>query len=387
MEKTFLVLSDGSIFSGYGFGKLAPKPSELNISPAIGEAVFNTSMTGYQEILTDPSYHGQMVVMTYPHIGNYGCEETLNENTLCPQTIPATALVVHELYDGPLPQGKTSLCKFMEEHQVYGITAVDTRKLTLHLRDHGSCNALLVRSDSLTLKGKELFLAMQALQAFPSISERDLIEGVSVKETCVDPVVEIPIPEKEPLRFALVDFGIKKSIINELYKRNVRVTLFPSTVTSEEILKSGCSALFLSNGPGDPALLTHAVRMTKEVIGKLPVFGICLGHQIITCSLGGKTVKMKFGHHGANHPVRDCLTGRTFVTSQNHGFMADKESLPPHADQWFINANDNSNEGLIHDELPVLSVQFHPEASPGPHDGSWIFDRFIEVAKEGVKTL
>jgi carbamoyl-phosphate synthase small subunit len=387
MEKTFLVLSDGSIFSGYGFGKIAPKPSELQTLLPIGEAVFNTSMTGYQEILTDPSYHGQMVVMTYPHIGNYGCEEEFNENTLCSEKIPATALIVHELYDGPLPKNRVSLRSFMENHGVYGITGVDTRKLTLHLRDKGSSNALLVRSEALSLRGKELKLVMEALQSFPSICERDLIEGVSVKKTLVDPLVGVPTPLKANLRFALVDFGIKKSIINELYKRGVAVTLFPSTVKSEEILNSGCSALFLSNGPGDPALLKEAVLMTKEVIGKLPVFGICLGHQIITWALGGKTEKMKFGHHGANHPVRDCQTGKTFVTSQNHGFMAEVTSLPPHTEQWFINANDNSNEGLVHTELPVLSVQFHPEASPGPHDGAWIFDRFIQVATEGVPNL
>ncbi|WP_320130514.1 glutamine-hydrolyzing carbamoyl-phosphate synthase small subunit [uncultured Sphaerochaeta sp.] len=385
MEKTFLVLQDGSIFSGHGFGKLAPKPFELQDLPSIGEAVFNTSMTGYQEILTDPSYNGQMVVMTYPHIGNYGCEEYLNENTLCPESIPATAMIVHELYEGPLPEGKISLDAFMKKHEVFGITGIDTRSLTLHLRDQGSCNAVLVRSDVLGLKGTELKQTMAALKAFPSICDRDLIDGVSVHTVLVDPQVEIPAPSNPLYRFAVVDFGIKKSIINELYKRNIAVTLFPSTVKSKEILSSGCTALFLSNGPGDPALLTGAVLMTQEVIGKLPVFGICLGHQIITWALGGKTIKMKFGHHGANHPVKDCFTGKTFVTSQNHGFMSEIESLPPLAQPWFINANDNSIEGLVHANLPVLSVQFHPEASPGPHDGAWIFDRFISVAAQGAK--
>lgn len=204
---------------------------------------------------------------------------------------------------------------------------------------------------------------------------------MSVRETFVDPPSSVPTPASPILRFALVDFGIKSSIIAELYKRNVAVTLLPSTATAKDVLSQGCDSLFLSNGPGDPMLLSEAVAMTKAVMEILPTVGICLGHQILTLALGGKTTKMKFGHHGSNHPVRDMFTGRTFVTSQNHGFMSEASSLPSCVLPWFVNANDQSIEGLWHSVKPIACVQFHPEASPGPHDGSWIFDRFITVAQ------
>ncbi|MDD3059209.1 MAG: carbamoyl phosphate synthase small subunit, partial [Sphaerochaeta sp.] len=245
----------------------------------------------------------------------------------------------------------------------------------------GSCNALLFRGEhsSLTLLEKEK--ALKTLRFMPSISERNLIEGVSVKQPLVDPPSSVPTPTSPILRFALVDFGIKSSIIAELYKRNAAVTLLPSTSTSVEVLNHNCDALFLSNGPGDPMMLAEAIAMTRTVMEILPSVGICLGHQILTLALGGKTTKMKFGHHGANHPVRDLFSGRTFVTSQNHGYMSEASSLPSCVLPWFINANDQSIEGLWHREKPIASVQFHPEASPGPHDGSWIFDRFIRVAQ------
>lgn len=385
METTFLILEDGATFSGKGFGKKSPLLTELGTPPLFGEVVFNTSMCGYQQILTDPSYHGQMVVMTSPHIGNYGCEPLFSESTHCPIEVPASALIIRSLYEGPLPLERVSLDDFMKEAGVCGIQGVDTRALTLHLRTQGSCNALLLRGEqkSLTLAEKEK--ALDTLHSLPSISERNLIEGVSVKKALVDPPSRVPTPSSPILRFALVDFGIKSSIIAELYKRNVAVTLLPSTSTSLEVLRHGCDALFLSNGPGDPMLLAEAVAMTRTVMDILPTVGICLGHQILTLALGGRTTKMKFGHHGSNHPVRDLFTGRTFVTSQNHGYMSEASSLPSCVLPWFINANDQSIEGLWHKEKPIACVQFHPEASPGPHDGSWIFDRFISVA-QGDKT-
>lgn len=381
METTFLILEDGTAFSGKGFGKRAPLSAQLDTGPLFGEVVFNTSMCGYQQILTDPSYHGQMVVMTSPHIGNYGCEPLFSESTHCPMTVPAAALIIRSLYEGPLPLERVSLDAFMKENGVCGIQGVDTRALTLHLRLHGSCNALLLRSNHTTLPMREKEMALEALRALPSISERNLIEGVSVREILLDPPSSVPTPASPILRFALVDFGIKASIIAELYKRNVAVTLLPSTATADDVLSQGCDALFLSNGPGDPMLLSEAVAMTKTVMEVLPTVGICLGHQLLTLALGGKTTKMKFGHHGANHPVRDMFTGRTFVTSQNHGYMSEASSLPSSVLPWFINANDQSIEGLWHREKPIACVQFHPEASPGPHDGSWIFDRFITVAQ------
>jgi carbamoyl-phosphate synthase small subunit len=366
MRQTILLLSDGTSFPGTAFGTMGKGVEDAPIA----EIVFNTSMTGYQEILTDPSYNGQMVLMTYPHIGNYGCEPCFNESG----SIKATALVIHSLYDGPLPMGRTSLDSFMKEGHCYGITDVDTRSLTLHLRDHGSQNAMVLTAQEVTPVLLEQ--AKKRLAAFPSITERNLIEGVSVKEPVNDPYGK---PKNTIGRFAVIDFGIKESIIKELNKRGIAVTLLPSTATKEDVIASKSDALFLSNGPGDPALLQDAVAMVRSMIGLMPVMGICLGHQIITWALGGKTVKMKFGHHGANHPVKDSETGKTFVTSQNHGFMSDPASLPPGVSIWFTNANDGSIEGLQEMEKKVASVQFHPEASPGPHDASWIFDRFAEM--------
>jgi len=381
MKTTFLILEDGTSFSGKGFGKSAPLYKELDTQPLFGEVVFNTSMCGYQQILTDPSYHGQMVVMTSPHIGNYGCEPLFSESTHCPMAVPASALIIRSLYEGPLPLERVSLDTFMKEAGVCGIQGVDTRALTLHLRTSGSCNALLLQGEHSSLTLREKAKALETLRVLPSISERNLIEGVSVKQPLVDPPSSVPTPTSPILRFALVDFGIKSSIIAELYKRNAGVTLLPSTSTSAEVLSHNCDALFLSNGPGDPMMLSEAVAMTKAVMEALPTVGICLGHQILTLALGGRTTKMKFGHHGANHPVRDLFSGRTFVTSQNHGYMSEASSLPSSVLPWFINANDQSIEGLWHREKPIACVQFHPEASPGPHDGSWIFDRFIRVAQ------
>ncbi len=381
METTFLILEDGTTFIGKGFGKPAPLYKELGTQPLFGEVVFNTSMCGYQQILTDPSYHGQMVVMTSPHIGNYGCEPLFSESTHCPITVPSSALIIRSLYEGPLPLERVSLDTFMKESGVCGISGVDTRALTLHLREKGSCNALLLRNEHSHLTFAEKNNALEILSTLPSISERNLIEGVSVRVPLIDPPSSVPIPTSPILRFALVDFGIKSSIIAELYKRNVAVTLLPSFSTSEEVLSHNCDALFLSNGPGDPMMLADAVAMTKTVMEILPTVGICLGHQILTLALGGRTVKMKFGHHGANHPVRDLFSHKTFVTSQNHGYMSETSSLPSSVLRWFTNANDQSIEGLWHKEKPIASVQFHPEASPGPHDGSWIFDRFISLAQ------
>lgn len=368
MQHTILLLSDGTIFEGTGFGYLEPGADKAPIA----EIVFNTSMTGYQEILTDPSYNGQMVVMTYPEIGNYGCEPFFNES----DGTKASALIIHELYDGPLPEGRTSLEDFMKVHHVAGIQGVDTRSLTLRLRDHGSQNAMVLTYT----KNEELEAAKKRLAAYPSITELDLIDGVSVKEPVKDPEWEnCKAPSHPVCRFALVDFGLKRSIVRCIYHGGATVTLLPPTATAEDVRKSGADALFLSNGPGDPALLQHAVRMTKDLIGTMPVVGICLGHQIITWALGGKTVKMKFGHHGGNEPVYDHRSGRTMVTSQNHGFMSDPASLPKDVEVWFTNANDHSIEGLIDEKRKVASVQFHPEASPGPHDARTIIDTFIRM--------
>ena len=364
-RKAILKLKDGTEFSGIAFG--ADNPI------SIGEAVFNTGIPGYQEILTDPSYAGQIVTMTSPMIGNYGITEEDNESN----GIKAAALIVRKLYRGPVLDGRISLETFMENNGITGIEDVDTRALTLHRRDHGSQNAVIFTPENRAE-------AEALLASFPAITERDLIDGVSVKEKIINPELGYGFcraPENAIKHFSLVDYGIKKSIIDCLYKRGVSVTLFPPTATAEDILSDNPDALFLSNGPGDPALLTDAVAMVRSLIGKLPIEGICLGHQIITIAIGGKTEKMIFGHHGSNQPVRDALTGKTFVTAQNHGFMTVRSSLPETASVWLENANDGTVEGLYDESLNVRSVQFHPEASPGPMEAEAIFDIFVEKAK------
>jgi len=378
MNTSFLLLEDGTVFTATGFG--SPAPLLGNQAP-IAEVVFNTSMCGYQEILTDPSYHGQMVVMTYPHIGNYGCEASFEEHLGLPKPISCTALLVHSVYTGPLPPKRVSLHDYLLTHGIVGLCGVDTRALTIHIRNNGAQRAIIFRTEGKTLSQSEHEHALSLVRAYPSVSELDLIEGVSTKRVVKDPLSGAP--KDASLRFAVVDFGIKRSIVTELYRRGVAVTLFPPTVLAEDILRSGCSAMLLSNGPGDPERLQDVVSMTKQVIeAGFPVFGICLGHQLITWALGGSTKKMKYGHHGGNHPVVDTQTGACFVTSQNHSYASETETLPPSATVWFRNANDNSIEGLFCTDKRVSCVQFHPEASPGPHDATWIFDRFILEAKE-----
>ena len=378
MNTCFLLLEDGTLYQGRGFGTPAPL---LDDHLCAAELVFNTSMTGYQEILTDPSYHGQMVVMTYPHIGNYGCEPDFDEGISSPSPICCTALIVRAAYEGPLPLKRVSLDTYLSEHKTVGITDIDTRCLTIHLRKHGAQNASVFRTMDGKLTDHQYHRALEKLAAYPHVGQRNLIEGVATKQTITDP--KLPnLPKHPKLRFAVVDFGIKRSIIAELFKRNIAVTLFPPSVQAEEILGSGCDAMLLSNGPGDPALLTEAVTMTKAVMDSLPVFGICLGHQLITWALGGRTYKMKYGHHGGNHPVIDIRTKACFVTSQNHGYASQEDSLPFEVAVWLRNANDNSVEGLYHTTKPICCVQFHPEASPGPRDASWIFDTFIRTAQE-----
>ena len=364
-RQAILKLKDGTEFRGTAFG--------AENEASIGEVVFNTGIPGYQEILTDPSYAGQIVTMTSPMIGNYGITADDNES----DSIKASALVVKKLYRGPVQQGRITLDEFMRRNGITGIEGIDTRALTLHLRDHGSQNGVIFHPED-RAKAEEI------LESFPSITERDLIDGVAVKERIENPILGAGFenPPKNPSKhFALIDYGIKRSIINCLYKRGASVTLFPPTATAEDVLNENADALFLSNGPGDPALLTGAVDLVKKLIGKLPIEGICLGHQIITIAIGGKTEKMKFGHHGSNQPVRDTVTGRTFVTAQNHGFMTVRSSLPETTSIWFENANDGTVEGLYDETMNVRSVQFHPEAAPGPEEAEAIFDVFMEKAR------
>lgn len=388
-ERTFLVLENASVYPGKGFGSPAPtieglEPGVLRFSAA-GEVVFNTAMVGYHEVLTDPSYTGQLLTMTYPHMGNYGSLDTWSESGPVKleggklhdaRPIKAAGFIVRSLYRGPVPAGRLSLHDFLAEHGIPGITDLDTRRLTLELREKGSQSGLLIRSrdpQARELPQAELEAALSYLKAYPKMVGLNLVEKVGTREKLSSNEA------KSAPHIALYDCGVKANIIRELENRGVRVSCLPSTFSSGDIKALGPDAILVSNGPGDPATLEAQVKTIRELIGTMPVFGICLGHQLISQALGAKTYKMKFGHHGINHPVRDETTGKVFVTSQNHGFAVDEKSLPESLKVWFTNANDGSNEGIYSDELKVYSAQFHPESSPGPYDSHWVFEKFLSA--------
>jgi carbamoyl-phosphate synthase small subunit len=396
VRTVWLVLADGAMFRGEGFGAEAPSVAQLAAEPAetrhrrlqaVGEVVFNTAMSGYGEVLTDPSYTGQIVVMTYPHAGNYGIEPDWTENgpgdaaaDRPPREIKPAGLVVRDLYRGPVPSGRVSLDRYLQLHEVPGITEVDTRALTIHLREHGSSNGLLCGSPEAGLSPADRATALSMLQEFPPMEGRGLIGEVG----STGPVT-LPAPHGGGPHLVLYDCGTKANIVRELHALGCTVTLLPATATAEEIRATGADAVLISNGPGDPAVLDHQVMQTRELLGTLPVLGICLGHQIIAEAAGARTFKMPFGHHGVNHPVREEIPptgstrGRVFVTSQNHGFSVDETTLPAGMQVWFRNANDGTVEGLRDDARKVLSTQFHPESAPGPVDSRWIFRSFLEV--------
>lgn len=380
MMSSFLVLQDGTVFPGRPFGAPAPKvDDELSNETlrGVGEVVFNTGMTGYHEILTDPSYAGQLVVMTYPHIGNYGSDDEWSETGPGDrEAIPGTkaaGFVVRSLYRGPVPEGRISLDSYLRHNHTPGIAEVDTRGLALKIREGGSPKGVIVRSSSResSLSDGEIERCLVHLGAFPEMVGRNLLGVVGADE------VQSVHPEGSP-HFVVVDCGTKANIVRELVALGCRVTTVPSTMPSSELMKLGPDAVLYSNGPGDPAVLEFAIGEIRELLGRLPLFGICLGHQLLCHALGASTYKMKFGHHGLNHPVRDEVTKRVFVTSQNHGFSVDEDSLPGDVDVWFRNANDATVEGIRHKSLPILTAQFHPESAPGPHDATWIFRKFFE---------
>ena len=380
-EICFLVLDDGTVYRGKTFGHPPPFVDGLHDADlsdkSAGEVVFNTGMAGYHEILTDPSYTGQIVTMTYPMIGNYGSLDEWSE--VGPEQsdrcgVKPAGFAVRQLYRGPIPDGRITLDDFLNQHKTPGISDIDTRHLTLKIRDFGSANGLIVRSSCGTagLDTRELDICLTVLSEFPPMTGRNLIGNVGTSEPVVFNSDGFP-------HFLLIDCGIKANIIQEMIKLGCRVSVLPSDVSLEIIEKIGADALLFSSGPGDPAVLTPQVDLIASLLPTMPVFGICLGHQLISQALGAGTVKMKFGHHGVNHPVRDEFTKRVFVTSQNHGFIVDESSLPDDIDIWFRNANDNTIEGIRHRTLPVLCAQFHPEAAPGPRDTTWIFKEFLDV--------
>ena len=376
--KALIVLEDGTVFRGRSF----TGPFETT-----GEVVFNTGMTGYQEILTDPSYCGQMVTMTYPLIGNYG----INDEDMESGSIQVTALIVKEnqmIFSNW--RSDTSLADYLQKNNIPGVEGIDTRALTRHIRLQGAMKAIISTED---LNPDSL---LEKARMSQSMVGRDLVKEV----TCKRPMLwrdgrmtelnakleDFRWPEDgNRHRVAAMDFGVKYNILRSLEMRGCDILVLPADTSSGTIDMLDPDGLFLSNGPGDPAAVTYAVDTIKNQIGKRPVFGICLGHQLIGLALGGKTFKLKFGHRGSNQPVKDLSTGKVEITSQNHGFCVDINSLTdPEIELSHINLNDQTVEGLKHKRLPLFSVQYHPEASPGPHDAGYLFDRFADMM-EGVR--
>jgi carbamoyl-phosphate synthase small subunit len=366
--KAMLALSDGTVFEGISFGA----PSE-----ATGEVVFNTSMTGYQEILTDPSYAGQLVVMTYPEIGNVG----VNLEDVESSRPFVEGFIVKEYWRSPSNwRARQSLGDYLAAHGIPGIEGIDTRALVRLLRDKGNLNAILSTDDLDRDR-----LVRRAREA-PSMEGQDLVGKV----TCAAPydwteghwTLEGGYSQPaEPGRRLVVayDYGIKRNILRNLVSAGCRVRVVPAATPASAVLDMRPDGVFLSNGPGDPAAVPYAAEAVRQLVGKTPIFGICLGHQILGLALGGRTYKLKFGHHGGNQPVMDLTTGKVEITSQNHGFAVDVDSLGGRAELTHVNLNDQTVEGLSHTQLPLFSVQYHPESSPGPHDANYLFRRFVEM--------
>ncbi len=356
----FLILEDGTEFSGRIFG------SERE---SLGEVVFNTSMSGYQEVLTDPSYHGQIVAMTYPMIGNYG----VNADDVESRKIFVAGFVVRE-YSKKYSNFRAtmSLEEYLQRGDIAGIEGIDTRRLTRHIRDKGALRGgIFFRKDG----------ALERLKAHPSMEGLDLATEVA----CTAPYA---YGERNPSNpdIAVYDFGVKTNILRLLKASGFNITVYPANTPLKEALKGGAKGIFLSNGPGDPDAVPYAKGLVKDIIkAKLPCFGICLGHQIMGLGLGGRTYKLKFGHRGANQPVKNMGTGQVEITSQNHGFAVDYDSMKniPDIEVTHVNLNDNTVEGLRHKKLPLFCVQYHPESSPGPHDSRYLFQEFHRLVTAG----
>jgi carbamoyl-phosphate synthase small subunit len=358
MRNCYLILEDGTEFPGQSFGYE---------SDMLGELVFNTSMSGYQEVLTDPSYSGQIVTMTYPMIGNYGINREDTES----ERVQVSGFVVKE-YSKSYSNFRATgpLDEYLKEAKIAAIEGIDTRKITRYIRDKGAMRAGIF----LERKG-----ALERVRSHPQMAGLDLASTVSCKEN-----FSYGEKEKDRPLIAVYDFGIKTNILRLLENEGFSLNVYPGNTPLKDALKDGVKGVFLSNGPGDPAAVGYGKSLVEDIAReKIPAFGICLGHQIMALGLGGTTYKLKFGHRGANQPVKNIDTGKIEITSQNHGFAVDMESLKKKSDVEIthINLNDNTVEGLRHKKLPMMSVQYHPEASPGPHDSRYLFNDFYKMVK------
>jgi len=371
-----LALEDGVVFEGKSMGARGE---------TFGEVVFNTSLTGYQEILTDPSYAGQLVVLTYPLIGNYGVNSEDEES----RRPFAEGLVVREATDsGDHWRLDETLPDYLEKHGIVAIAEIDTRALVRHIRQQGAMRAAIASGEV------DRKLLVDKVRQTPEMVGRDLASRVSCrnayrwKEPSVDifaaessPNASNPDAAEPPLRVVALDFGIKRNILRLMVDSGFEVTVVPAKTSSAQILAMNPDGVFLSNGPGDPEPVAYAIRTARELIGKKPILGICLGHQILGLAVGGNTYKLRFGHHGGNHPVMRMQTGQVEITAQNHGFAVDISSLPESIEVTHVNLNDQTLEGFRHRSQPLFCVQYHPESSPGPHDSRYLFEEFKRVIR------
>ena len=369
-SKAVLLLKDGTLFSGRAFGAAGE---------ACAEVVFNTSLSGYQEVLSDPSYAGQMVLMTYPHIGNYGINEEDMESRRC----FLSAFIVKEYCAYPSSwRSQIDLAEFMAKDGVIGLEGIDTRALTRHIRESGAMPGIISTEDfdSVSLKAK--------LDRWPGIEGVNMVDNVTTaanytwQQSTWDLKDGYNNDNRAEKKVVVYDFGVKYNILRLLQAAGCQVTVVPAGTSAADVLNLDPDGLFLSNGPGDPAALGEIVGEIKQLVGKLPICGICLGHQILGQALGGKTYKLKFGHHGSNHPVMDLTTREVEITAQNHGFCVDVDSLGDEVEVTHINLNDQTVEGLRHRKYPLFSFQYHPESSPGPHDSAYLFQRFRKLMDE-----
>jgi len=371
MQPAILVLADGTVFKGISIGALGH---------TVGEVVFNTSMTGYQEILTDPSYTKQIVTLTYPHIGNTG----INGEDVESDKIYASGLIIRDL---PLVhsnwRAEQSLSEYLSSNNVVGIADIDTRKLTRILREKGAQAGCIMAGDVDEAKALEL------AKGFPGLSGMDLAKVVSTKASYTFEDGEWALgkgyskPTQPKFNVVAFDYGVKRNILRMLVERGCKVTVLPAQASAEEAMALKPDGIFLSNGPGDPEPCDYAISAIKSLVDTgTPVFGICLGHQLLGLASGAKTMKMKFGHHGANHPVQDMDDKRVFITSQNHGFAVDPDTLPANVRITHVSLFDNSLQGIARTDKPAFSFQGHPEASPGPHELSYLFDRFVDLMQQ-----